>query len=411
MIHLLPKLIKEIESNSGFKIVNRKHCEILSELIFIKTGENINYNTIRRAFGISKGGSPSIKTLNVFSNYCGYSTYSEFISLYRTKNLWDINQYIYYISKNYPNQAIEKIEKSYNNVDEYLHMLISILREFALEKQFKLIRKCFSSTLTDPKKYKYSQILLFANCIGEIFKNEQLNILDFAELNNFKECYFKMYIDYSSLNSNYGRLLDFYNENSDDDEMQLFCNCLIQFRNYLNCKPLDSVKTKLKFEEIHPILYGRFMGIKVKTSENSEEVVSTFLEKTRENKNAIEYLYEFTFFNIVSRNFKLLEITKNHVSKHIIIPQYEEYHYSIFTLVAGIISLYKGIKCNEIVQELKEMTFFRNSKRDIIELFISILEYHNFFHNTQAYDNYKLKSKSLGYKRFDENYLLHFFNT
>ena len=140
MIHLLPKLIKEIESNSGFKIVNRKHCEILSELIFIKTGENINYNTIRRAFGISKGGSPSIKTLNVFSNYCGYSTYSEFISLYRTKNLWDINQYIYYISKNYPNQAIEKIEKSYNNVDEYLHMLISILREFALEKQFKLIR-------------------------------------------------------------------------------------------------------------------------------------------------------------------------------------------------------------------------------------------------------------------------------
>ena len=99
------------------------------------------------------------------------------------------------------------------------------------------------------------------------------------------------------------------------------------------------------------------------------------------------------------------------MSKHIIIPQYQEYHYSIFTLVTGIISLYKGIKCNEIVQELREMTFFRNSKRDIIELFISILEYHNFFHNTQAYDNYKLKSKSLGYKRFDENYLLHFFNT
>ena len=71
-----------------------------------------------------------------------------------------------------------------------------------------------------------------------------------------------MYIDYSSLNSNYGRLLDFYNKNSEDDEMQLFCNCLIQFRNYLNCKPLDSVKTKLKFEEIHPILYGRFMELK-----------------------------------------------------------------------------------------------------------------------------------------------------
>lgn len=410
MIHYNIKLTKEIENTIGFKIENRRHCEILSELIYIKTGENISYNTIRRVFGISKGGSPSNRSLNILSNYCGYSSYSEFISEYRTKDLWDVYQYVYYISKDYPHLAIEKMEKSFSNVDEYLHLLISILREFAVKKQFDLIAKCFNSTLTDPKKYTYSQILLFGNCIGEIFKNEQLNILDFAHLNNFKECYFKIYVDYSSLNSNYGDLLDLYSENFDSLELKLFCDSLVQLKNYLNRKPLNEVKTKLKFEKIHPILFGRFMGINAKANPNSDEIVSKFLKKIRDNENAIEYLYEFTFFNIICRNFKLLKVTKEHVSKHIVIPQYQEYHYSIFTLVDGILSLSNGIKCNRIIQELKEMTFFRNSKRDIIELFISILEYHNYFHNTQAYDNYRLKSNSLGYERFDENYLIYFFD-
>ena len=58
--------------------------------------------------------------------------------------------------------------------------------------------------------------------------------------------------------------------------------------------------------------------------------------------------YMSLHFLILWQNFKLLD-TKNHVSKHIIIPQYEEY--PIFTLVAELFRYIKG-KCNEIVQEL-----------------------------------------------------------
>lgn len=411
MIQLLPTLTKEIESSIGFKIRNRGHCQILSELIYIKVGENISYNTIRRIFGISKGGNPSTRSLNILSNFCGYSSYSKFISEYRTRDLWDVHQHVYYLLNDYPHLAIEKMEKSFTNVDDYLHLLISTFREFASNKQFDFIERLFNSILTDPRRFNYSQILLFGNCVGDVFKNQELNILDYTHLNNFKECYFNVYIDYSSLNSHYGLLLDFYNENYDDPELKLFCNSLIQLRNYLNCKPLNIFETKLKFENIHPILYGRFMGLKAKITPNPDEITLRFFEKIRDNKNAIEYLYEFTFFNIIYRDFKLLETTKNHVSKYITIPQYQEYHYSIFTLVDGILSLFKGDKCNRIIQELKRMTFFRNSKRDIIELFISILEFHNFSQNTQAYDNYIFKSNSLGYKRFDIDYLVNYFKT
>lgn len=411
MIRLITSLTSEIENSIGFKVLNRRHCEILSELIYIKTGESISYNTIRRIFGISKGGSPSAKSLNILSKFCGYSSYSKFTAEYRTKDLWDVYQNVYYLLNDYPYLAIEKMEKSFSNVDEYLHLLISTLREFSLKRQFDLITRFFNSILTDSKRYNYSQLLTFGNCVGDIFKNEELNILDYAHLKNFRECYFEIYIDYSSLNSQYGILLDFYNENYEDPKLKLFCNSLIQLKNYLNCKPLNVVETKLKFENIHPILYGRFMSIKIQTIPNSDEIVSSFFQKIRNDENAIEYLYEFTFFNILSRDFKLLEATKNYVSKNISIPQYQEYHHSIFILVDGILSLFKGYKCNGIIQELKEMTFFRNSKRDIIDLLISILEFHNFSQSTQAYNNYIYKSNSLGYKRFDINYLINYFKT
>ena len=50
---------------------------MLSELIYIKTGESISYNTIRRIFGISKGGSPSTRSLDILSKFCCYSFYSQ----------------------------------------------------------------------------------------------------------------------------------------------------------------------------------------------------------------------------------------------------------------------------------------------------------------------------------------------
>ena len=411
MIRSITPLTNEIESSIGFRISNRRHCEILSELIYIKTGESISYNTIRRIFGISMGGNPSTNSLNILSKFLGYSSYSKYLAEYRTKDLWDVYQQVYHLLNDYPHLAIEKMENSFINVDEYLNLLISTLREFSFKRQFDLIERFFNSTLTDPKRFNYSQLLIFGNCVGDIFKNEQLNILDYTHLKNFKECYFKIYIDYSSLNSQYGILLDFYNENYEDPELKLFCNCLIQLKNYLNCKRLNVVETKLKFENIHPILYGRFMSIYIQTIPNSDEIISSFFGKIRLNENAIEYLYEFTFFNILSRNFKLLESTKNYVNKNISIPQYQEYHHSIFTLVDGVLSLLKGHKCNGIIQELKEMTFFRNSKRDIIDLFISILEFHNFSQSTQAYNNYIYKSNILGYKRFDINYLINYFKT
>lgn len=409
MIHNRAKLISEIERSIGFKIQNRKHCEILSEIVFIKTGLNISYNTIRRVFKISKGGEPSVKTLNILSVFCGYASYAEFISESRTKNMWDVNQYIYSILKDYPYLAIEKMEKSFDDVNNYLHQLISLIREFALTKQYGLLARCFNSNLTDPKRFNYSEILFFGNCIGDIFQNTQLNILEFTKCKNFRACYFNVYVDYSSLNTNYGVLLDYYNSNYDNDEIKLFTDCLIQLRNYFNCKPLNNIETKLKFEEVHPILYGRLISINTHTSLKPDKIVSGFFDKIRKNKHAIEYLYEFTFFNIITKNFRLIEMTKTYVNKFVVIPQYQEYHYAIFSIVDAILYLNKGVQCNEIMLKLKEMTFFRNSKRDVIELLISILEYHNFSQNAQAYESYKTKSKSLGYKLFDDDYLINFF--
>lgn len=78
--------------------------------------------------------------------------------------------------------------------------------------------------------------------------------MEFTKCKDVRACYFDVYVDYSSLNSNYGVLLEYYNSNYESDEIKLFIDCLIQLRNYFNCKPLNNIETKLKFVKTNMLL-------------------------------------------------------------------------------------------------------------------------------------------------------------
>ena len=66
-------LQSEIEQKLGVSIKHRGECQFLSDAILVEFGETINYNTIRRFFGVEKGSEvvPSINTLNVLSRFLG----------------------------------------------------------------------------------------------------------------------------------------------------------------------------------------------------------------------------------------------------------------------------------------------------------------------------------------------------
>ena len=60
----------------GFKVDDYNTSKKLSEIIYIETGFEISYNTLRRFFGIVKSVKPSNYTLNTLSVFNGFKSYT-----------------------------------------------------------------------------------------------------------------------------------------------------------------------------------------------------------------------------------------------------------------------------------------------------------------------------------------------
>ena len=72
-------LLKEIERVAGRKIMNASDCQSLSIDIFKKTQRKLSLNTLRRFFNLMKSEyKPSLFTLDILTEYCGYSNFSDF---------------------------------------------------------------------------------------------------------------------------------------------------------------------------------------------------------------------------------------------------------------------------------------------------------------------------------------------
>ena len=73
----------------------------------------------------------------------------------------------------------------------------------------------------------------------------------------------------------------------------------------------------------------------------------------------------------------------------------------------------KGIKIKifrETVVNLKENTLFRNSHRDFVDIFISVLDYHNSKQKKTKLKAYMKLVQPLNYPLFDEEYCINYFD-
>ena len=70
-----------VQNKLGRQILSSSDCTILANDLFKVTGVKISINTLRRLFHLMKSKyQPSLFTLDTLSRYCGYSSYSDFIT-------------------------------------------------------------------------------------------------------------------------------------------------------------------------------------------------------------------------------------------------------------------------------------------------------------------------------------------
>ena len=81
----------DIQKQFGSPIERQSQLKILLTTIENATKKNIGFNTLRRFFGFLNYTNPNLNTLNILSEYLGFSNYSS----YQKKNIRDDDWFIW----------------------------------------------------------------------------------------------------------------------------------------------------------------------------------------------------------------------------------------------------------------------------------------------------------------------------
>lgn len=188
-------LKNEVEHTFGRRIASYGDCSDLSNDIFKKTGQTLNVNTLRRFFGlVIYHHLPSGTTLNIFAQYCGFSSFDKVpkSTLAVQENIIDNHEILNFLTSLFEVDSIAMQDLAYLSV---IKKAMSFLNQNApLKKQF----------------HSY------------IAKNR-----------NGRAAYFELFVNIDSLNASFGDGLRIYLNERKSVEETVFGNALLVFKYWL----------------------------------------------------------------------------------------------------------------------------------------------------------------------------------
>ena len=242
-----------------------------------------------------------------------------------------------------------------------------------------------------------------------------MELVNFIQTKYFKVTIFTIFVDYSSLNRNYGDFVYKIHKTSKDTELVLFSGLLLQLKKILNNEPPTDSFDSLISTKLHPILLSRYISIKIICTPKNKIVEILENYKNRFIKNdSIDYIYELMFISILSKNFISMEwLTENFVQEDNVPKYYQEWHYNILCMVKLFLGVYKKNNFSFINEQLRSIEKLnpRYSYQSFYLIFISILKYHLNIKPKSALGTYEKISQEIGYEIFSLNYLTDYFKS
>lgn len=403
----------------GFKVDDYNTSKKLSEIIYMETGFEISYNTLRRFFGIVKSVKPSNYTLDTLAVFNGFKNYTDFVMNFHLKNRWN-NEFQVVALMEYPDENLLKyIGANLNNNRGFVLMLTQIVRELMLTKKYGFLLQIFSLNQMNFSSFNFDDIAYFGNCTGPLLKTIDLDSADAQKLllnKNFIDTVITIFVDYKNLNSYYGECLKFVNENCERDQVSQFCKGVLNLNMYLNKERKDKMfKVKLS-PDFHPILKSRVIAQELFYESNDLiGILNRYLKKTQDNdKINTDYFIEIITTAIVTRNFEVMAwILKKFEPKTKYNHFYKFETHEHFSLMAMILFKYRkdDINLNLWFNSISFDNFSRAYETFMLQ-YVYILKYHYSKNNRPYYKTKYLESARYLYpKFFNEDYLKNYFKS
>jgi hypothetical protein len=414
---LIDVLKKEIEKKIGRKINSRGDCELVSNIIFETLEVEISYNTVRRLYGLINPTKPNTKTLNTLAKFVGYKNYVHFLQNHSFKQKIDLTEIIYKtVSENDSEEIIKLVNNTRNSTEDFLSMLIILIRELWHNENYGLINRIFELRALNFNSFSYYEVLKLGNSIGLLIRKKSK--LDPLLLNNinFLECVFLIFVDYSSLNKYYGDSLEIIKENNIREDITLFSTAVLEFKNFINNKVFNPINVNATYKKkLHPILSSRLLSLELLSADPKKRLGILNAHHTSHliKGNIISHYYELFTTSILLKNIEIMSFLISRTNLKVEF-YFQKTHLNSFYLMCLFYYKLSGDKKNE-TKFLKsfKLSNCRDSYKEFITLIFLVYLYNSSTIKTKKVNiraQYKTLSRKLNYPYFSDDFLLTYFD-
>lgn len=413
-------LKKITEKKIGFNITNLNDSKRLSEIMLITQDLSLNYNTIRRFFGVVKSVKASNYTLDTLAIFNGYKSYNDFLIKFGLQFQWKSELLVIELIHEKRNKELLKfINEEIHLKNEFYIIFIQIIRELILIKNYKLLVKIFKLKQTQQIYFSFDSLIIIGMSIGKLLKKINLENTESHKLlllKNFQDLVITINVDYSNLNTYYEKVISLIYKNSKRKDLLEFCKGVLNVNIYLQNKKNQQFYTLTYDDNFHPILKSRIYSQHILT--NKIDLINTlenyFILNKKEDKLPIEYFFEIIFSSILTKNFKVMDWIIKKVNSHRNYNQFFKFeHYQNFIFMKLLFHR-KNNDSLSIDNILEYFTFndFNRSYKGVIDQYIYIFKHHtnNFNKENNYLDLYLKNSKRMNLPLFTEKYLLTYFD-
>ena len=409
-------LKKKLEKKIGRSIAKRGDCELLSNIILETMDIEISFNTLRRLYGIIPSTNPNKKTLNTLSQFLGYRNYFHFTQNYNYKEKIDLTETTYKaVAENDSEEIINLVNKTKNSSEDFITMIIILLRELWHNENYNLINRIFKLKALDFNSFSYFEALKLGNTVGLLIRAKSKIPNNLLNNINFLECVFLIFVDYSSLNKYYGEALKVLKTNNLRDDITLFTIAALEFRNFLNNRPTNEVDINIVYKaKFHPILSGRLLTLKLLDTDLSKtkEVITTHLRLFKEECSWITHFYELFTASILLKNTEIMSYLIEKVNLKINFYYQKNQLNSFYLMCLFYYKLTGDIKNEKKFLKAFKLSYCHSSYKEYVTLLQLVYLYDvskNRIEKKKAKTKYIKLSKKLNYPFFSEDFLLNYF--
>jgi len=409
------QILIDIQRKSSINVSSVTELKLLMDEIETLTDESIGYNTLRRLFGFLPNTKPSTKTLNTLSMFLGFSSYSAYLNDKSIYDDWYFNQQLLRIKLS--NQINGKDIKLINtgiihskNITAIAYLIGYFIEKKSLDIVAEVFKNLDVNQMGDSNTMKFATIVThsFYTLTNEYAK-KAINYL--CIIDNFRNTVPLYYIDYSRLNSRYGKVLDSIKSYSREPSDLLFVKLMYSYRCFYSAreKPKKIINKPMGFNQFESVLKGRYYANQILWSGKlSKQLKNSILTEIKKNNTSL-FTQEIILSLIIKSHFDFL--SKLYDTFYEEIFEFDRWTSKTRIMISLLASALINIENKNLTMAIKNLEMIDVEKVEMgyyefLSLFLNLIKmkisYHqkDFINNKNANDNLKCFVNMTGFKRF-----------